>query len=136
MTTIRTDRAVVLTLLVLAFPVSPAFADKDEEEQRETDISDSSSERAPAVTTFPDYPRIARRDRIEGEATVCFKIAPSGRILEPAILKSTHKIFEKPALRAIKQSSFEPLGPEEELSATRTCRTFRFRLDPVVTSEA
>jgi TonB family protein len=134
MTTIRTDRAVVLTLLVLALPVSPAFADEDEEEQ--PDISDSSSERAPAVTTFPDYPRIARRDRIEGEATVCFKIAPSGRILEPAILKSTHEIFEKPALRAIKQSSFEPLGPEEELSATRTCRTFRFRLDPVAASEA
>lgn len=107
------------------------MADPDQQTPDAPEISDSPSERVPAITTFPRYPAIARRDRIEGEATVCFKIAPNGRILDPFVESSTHEIFEEPALRAIEASTFEPLAANEDLPGTETCRTFRFRLDPV-----
>ena len=45
---------------------------------------DTSTDRVPSLTAFPRYPSVARRDRIEGEATVCFKIRQNGRISRPA----------------------------------------------------
>lgn len=126
----------LLTVLSMAVILAPGRAVSDEEvEAPEVFVDPASTTREPALTKFPVYPRLARRDRIEGEATVCFKIAPNGRVLEPAVASSTHEIFEKPALQAIRESTFEPLGPGEELSATPVCRTYRFRLDPVETPE-
>lgn len=93
---------------------------------------DTSTDRVPALTAFPKYPSVARRDRIEGEATVCFKVRANGRISRPVVTDYSHKIFSKPALSAIKKSSYEPLGPNQLLKTARTCRTYRFRLDPVL----
>lgn len=93
---------------------------------------DSSTDRIPALTAFPTYPSVARRDRIEGEAIVCFKIKTNGKISRASVKESTHKIFSRPSLRAIKKSTFEPLGPGQIQASAKTCRTFRFRLDPVV----
>lgn len=93
---------------------------------------DTSTDRVPATTAFPKYPSVARRDRIEGEATVCFKIRANGRISRPVVTDYSHRIFSKPSLRAIKKSSFEPLGPGQILKTSRTCRTYRFRLEPVL----
>jgi TonB family protein len=106
-----------------------AFA--EEPEASVTHFVDTSTDRVPALTAFPKYPSIARRDRIEGEATVCFKIKANGKISRPVVSDYTHKIFAKPALRAIKKSTFEPLGPGQILATARTCRTYRFRLDPI-----
>ncbi len=97
-----------------------------------THIFDSSTDRVPLVTAFPKYPSVARRDRIEGEATVCFKIKTNGRISRPTVRNSTHRIFKRPTMRAIKKSTFEPLGPGQILATAKTCRTYRFRLEPVV----
>ena len=93
---------------------------------------DTSTDRVPALTAFPTYPSVARRDRIEGEATVCFKIRANGRISRPVVTDYSHRIFSKPSLRAIKKSTFEPLGPGQLLKTSRTCRTYRFRLEPVL----
>ena len=93
---------------------------------------DSSTDRTPAKTSFPVYPRVARRDRIEGDATVCFKVDVNGRIRSVRVKNYSHRIFRRPALRAIKDSTFEPLQPHEVLSTARTCRTYRFRLEPIV----
>lgn len=97
-----------------------------------THIFDSSTDRVPLKTAFPKYPSVARRDRIEGEATVCFKIKTNGRISRPSLRSSTHRIFNRPTMRAIKRSTFEPLGPSQILAIAKTCRTYRFRLLPVV----
>jgi len=96
---------------------------------------DSNTDRIPALTAFPKYPSIARRDRIEGEATVCFKIRANGKISRAVVTEKSHRIFSKPALRAIRKSNFEPLGPSQVLATARTCRTYRFRLDPVLTAK-
>ncbi|MDZ7644541.1 MAG: TonB family protein [Woeseiaceae bacterium] len=117
--------------LALAPPPPVATAD-DEVTTRTRHFSDSSTDRTPATTAFPSYPRIARRDRIEGEATVCFRIDKLGRIRSARVRDASHRIFERPALRAIRESSFEPLQPDEILATGRTCRTYRFRLEPVL----
>lgn len=129
--------AALAGLLLAACVLPPAGARADEPPA--TDAAPEPevvSIRIPEVTRFPDYPPQARRDRIEGEATVCFKITPDGRVLDPVIAGSSHKIFEKPALAAIRASTFEPLGPGEMAAAERTCRTFRFRLGPADAKDA
>ena len=122
----RVASVVCATVLVFG-----AAALAEEPEPGVTHFIDTSTDRIPALTAFPKYPSIARRDRIEGEATVCFKIKANGRISRPVVTAYSHKIFAKPALRAIKKSTFEPLGPGQILATARTCRTYRFRLDPI-----
>jgi TonB family protein len=120
--------------LGLAAP-NVASADNDTRVTRITHFEDSSSDRNPTVTAVPQYPKLARRDRIEGEATVCYKIDEKGRVVNPSVRRSSHRIFAKPALKAIRQSSYEPLGPDQEVSKVKTCRTFRFLLNPVAIEE-
>jgi hypothetical protein len=52
-------------------------------------------------------------------------------VLRPSIRSSTHRIFEKPAMTAIRRSSFTPLADGEKPAAAKTCRTYRFRLDSI-----
>jgi TonB family protein len=97
---------------------------------------DPSLRRQPAATVFPAYPEEARLYRWEGEATVCFKINAEGEIVRPKIASSTHRVFERPALRAIRASAFTPLGAGEADSAAEVCRVFRFRLNAVDSPDA
>lgn len=115
--------------MLLALALSPRAVADDDVKTRY--LTDSSTDRTPAVTAFPKYPSVARLYRIEGEAVVCFMIDVEGQVLRPSIRSSTHRIFEKPAMSAIRSSSFEPLEPGETLAKSRTCRTYRFRLDPI-----
>ena len=99
-------------------------------------IQDWQTDRQPLLTAFPDYPSIARRDRIEGEAIVCFRIDTNGKVRSAKIKTSSHKIFVKPTIRAMRASSFEPLRAGQTLDGSKTCRTFRYRLEPVVVEPA
>ena len=107
-------------------------ASAQEESTTVTHFRDSNTDRVPLLTAFPTYPSIARRDRIEGEATVCFKITTEGRITRIKLQNATHRIFRRPSLRAIKKSTFEPLSPNQVLATAKTCRTYRFSLEPVL----
>ena len=129
-----TPLALGILLISFALVAQPALA--QDNSPRVRFFTDSNSDRVPALTAFPSYPRIARRDRIEGEATVCFKIRSDGKITKARVESSTHRIFAKPSLRAIKKSAFEPLGPGQVQGNKRTCRTYRFRLDPIPTEAA
>ncbi len=93
--------------------------------------ADDSVERAPLETVVPAYPKRARRERIEGEVQVCFHIDRDGEPYRIAVRKSTHRIFEKPARRAVRDSRFVPLKEGEKHSGIKNCRTFLFKLDPV-----
>ena len=92
---------------------------------------DSSTDRVPLNTVVPDYPRVARRDRIEGEVQVCFDITRDGKPQRIAVRKSTSSLFERPARKAVRKSTWVPLKKGEEASAVKACRTFRFTLVPV-----
>ena len=116
-------------LAVLSLLAAHAQASADEQSAT---FSDSDSKRKPLLTVIPDYPKVARRDRIEGEVQVCFDITRDGQTRRIAVRKSTHRLFEKPAIRAIRASSYEPLPRDVVMSGIKSCRTFRFTLEPVV----
>lgn len=109
-----------------------AAAIADDNSARLYYLPGTATERTPLSTLFPDYPSIARRDRIEGEATVCFNIDRNGKVKRAKVTESTHRIFRNPSLRAAKKSTFEALKPGEVPTSQKTCRIFRYRLDPVV----
>ena len=125
-------RIVTPVFAIVGGLLASAFVMANDDTQAVRHFFDSLTDRVPALTSFPEYPSVARRDRIEGEATVCFNIKLNGKISRVKVESSTHKIFSKPALRAMKHSSFEPLAPGQIQNSARTCRTYRFRLDPVV----
>ena len=62
---------------------------------------------------------------------MCFRIDTRAKVLSAKIKSTSHKIFVKPTLRAIRASSFEPLGPGQILKGTKTCRIYRYRLESV-----
>ncbi len=94
-------------------------------------IIDNSTHRLPLQTVAPKYPHKARRDRIEGRVQVCFDIDRLGRTRRIAVRHSTNRTFERPSIRAVKASTFRPLGEDEALQAIKSCRTFVFSLEPV-----
>ena len=116
-------------LIAMIFMGAPAlcFAEADASQSGEQD-----AERKPLLTVVPDYPGVARRDRIEGEVQVCFNVTRDGRTRRIAVRMSTHRVFEKPAIRAVRASTYEPLPRDASMSGIKACRTFRFTLEPVV----
>ena len=92
---------------------------------------DENMNRKPMHTVAPAYPREARRDRVEGDVKVCFEVDRKGRPFRIAVRESTHRIFESAAKSAVRASLFEPLARGEKVSGIKSCRTFRFRLQPV-----
>ena len=92
-------------------------------------LEDDSHERVPLNTVAPAYPEVARRDRIEGDVQVCFNVDREGRPYRIAVRNSTNRVFEKPAIRAIRASRYQPVPKDREVPAIKTCRTFRFRLE-------
>ena len=97
-----------------------------------TRFIDHGSDRVPKHTVVPEYPHAARRDRIEGQVQVCYNIDRKGRPYRVAVRSSTHRIFERPARLAVRASSYLPLKEGETRTGIKTCRTFRFELEPVV----
>jgi TonB family protein len=102
------------------------------EETGITRLVDENGDRVPTHTVVPVYPEDARRDRIEGEVQVCYHVDVKGRPYSVAVRKSSHRIFERPSKRAVKSSMYVALEPGEKTSGIKTCRTFRFQLQPLV----
>lgn len=96
-----------------------------------THLTDRSTERIPLNTVAPVYPAVARRDRVEGDVQVCFNVDRKGHPYRIAVRSSTHRMFEKPSIRAIRASRYVELPQEQEVPGIKTCRTFRFRLESV-----
>lgn len=93
-------------------------------------VSDKDVDRFPDHTVAPKYPRKARRDRIEGAVQVCFEVDRKGRPRRVAVRSSSNRAFERPSVRAVKESTFRPLAEDETPSGIKSCRTFIFSLHP------
>lgn len=93
--------------------------------------TDSDTDRVPLQTIVPDYPEVARRDRIEGNVQVCFNISRRGYPRRIAVRHSSNRAFEKVAMKAVRKSTWQPLARDVEMSGIKACRTFRFSLVPV-----
>lgn len=99
-------------------------------------VIDEDTDRVPVITVVPQYPQDALRDRIEGEVQVCYHIDKKGRPYRVAVRRSTYRAFERPSMHAIKASTYVPLEPGEKTSGIKTCRTFRFQLEPADAASA
>lgn len=87
--------------------------------------------RKPLKTVVPLYPEKARSQRVEGDVQVCFVVDRQGKVHRARVRTSTNRVFEKPAIRAARASAYAPLPDGEPVPVIKTCRTFRFRLNPV-----
>lgn len=119
------QRSRLLLVLILAIPALWA-----EEDEAVAQVIDSIAGRIPLQTVAPEYPRKARRDRVEAQVEVCFEINREGRPRRIAVRNSTNRAFEKPSIKAVRASSFRPLNDDEELQSIKSCRTFIFSLEP------
>jgi len=119
------QRSVFFLVLILAIPALWA-----EEDEAVAQVIDSIAGRIPLQTVAPEYPRKARRDRVEAQVEVCFEINREGRPRRIAVRNSTNRAFEKPSIKAVRASSFRPLNDDEELQSIKSCRTFIFSLEP------
>ena len=123
---IQTNSFVLLTALTLS-----NLASGDDAVEK----FDSDTDRVPLLTTVPDYPEVARRDRIQGEVQVCFNITRDGYPRRIAVRSSSNRLFEKPAMKAIRKSTWVRLDDDQAMSGIKACRTFRFSLVPVEKDE-
>jgi len=95
------------------------------------DFSADTGERVPLHTVVPKYPESARRARVEGEVEVCFNVDREGNTRRVSVRRSSNRAFEKPSKQAVRASTYKPLPEGKKLSGIKTCRTFRFYLNPV-----
>ena len=121
----KTTSAFPLFALALVF-TGPAMGDANIKH-----FTDSSSQRLPMNTVAPVYPSVARRDRVEGDVQVCFNVDREGRPYRIAVRSSTNRVFERPAIRAVRASRYYAIPDDEEVPGIKTCRTFRFRLESI-----
>ena len=106
-----------------------------QQEPASVEPRDDAGERMPLYTVVPLSPEKARRARLEGEVEVCFKVDRQGNTSRVAVRHSSNRVFERPSMDAIKGSTYKPLPDDKELSGIKTCRTFRFYLNPVSIEE-
>jgi TonB family protein len=118
----------LLVLLAMTVAVTTLLAEGDPVVAH---VVDRIADRVPLQTVAPEYPRKARRDRIEGRVEVCFDIDRKGRPRRIAVRNSSNRAFEKPSIKAVRVSTFRPLNDDEELQSIKSCRTFIFSLEPV-----
>ena len=75
----------------------------------------------------PLYPSQMRGRKVEGLVTVKFIVDATGKVLTPRIESSTDKAFEKPALDAVKQWTFEPAVKGGQRVACKMRAPIRFQ---------
>jgi len=123
-------------LLVALLATLPIAASPAEDTAAVTPITELGGDRKSLHTVVPVYPKRALRDRIQGDVEVCFDVDRDGRTSRIAVRRSSNKVFEKVARDAVKQSTYVAVSDDVTLSGIKTCRTFRFRLDPEAVSES
>ena len=121
-------------MLLFALAWSPLLL-ADDDEPPLARIVENIVKRVPEHTVAPQYPRKARRDRIEGEVQVCFEIDRKGKPRRVAVRTSTHRAFERPSIKAVRASTFRPIKDDADVPQIKSCRTFVFSLQPAKTAD-
>ena len=62
----------------------------------------------PLVRVEPQYPPQAARRGLEGWVHVRFTITTAGSIKDAQVVKSSHGVFERPALQAVAKWKYQP----------------------------
>ena len=78
----------------------------------------------------PAYPSDAIVRQLEGFVTVEYDVGANGRTANHRIVESSHRVFEKSAIKAAEQFRYQPRTVDGEPTVTTGIRSrFRFELD-------
>jgi periplasmic protein TonB len=85
-------------------------------------------EAKPVQTVRAVYPPIALRMGMEGDVTLRIEVDPEGKVTKAEITKSGGAGFDEEALKAVKQSRFEPAQRDGKNVPAEFTYIYRFRL--------
>jgi len=85
-------------------------------------------EAKPIQTARATYPAMALRAGLEGDVTLRIEIDPHGSVIKAEIIKSGGAGFDEEALKAVKQSRFEPAQRDGQNVPAEFTYIYRFRL--------
>lgn len=85
-------------------------------------------EAKPLQTARASYPPMALRAGIEADVTLRIEVDPQGAVTKAEILKSGGAGFDDEALRAVKQSRFEPAQRDGQSVPAEFTYIYKFRL--------
>jgi protein TonB len=76
------------------------------------------------IATAKNYPRIARRRRMEGQPVIAFTLDKGGRVMQAALARTSgYRLLDQAALEAVHQAA-----PYPEIPAPLKMDTFQFKL--------
>jgi TonB family protein len=79
-------------------------------------------------TARATYPPMALRRGMEGDVTLRIQIDTEGKVTRAEIIKSGGMGFDEEALKAVKQSRFEPAQKDGQNVSAEFTFVYRFRL--------
>ncbi|HEY7164167.1 MAG TPA: TonB family protein [Candidatus Binatia bacterium] len=82
----------------------------------------------PIQNVRPVYPPLALKMGVEGDVTLKIIVDPDGNVSRAEIVNSTSTDFNQEALKAIKQSRFEPAQRDGQNVAAEFTYVYRFRI--------
>ena len=85
-------------------------------------------EAKPIQTARATYPAMALRAGLESDVTLRIEVDPQGNVIKAEIVKSGGGGFDDEALKAVKQSRFEPAQRDGQNVPAEFTYIFRFRL--------
>ncbi|HEX6768138.1 MAG TPA: energy transducer TonB, partial [Candidatus Binatia bacterium] len=85
-------------------------------------------EAKPIQTVRPAYPAMALRAGLESDVTLRIEVDPEGKVTKTEIVKSGGGGFDEEALKAVKQSRFEPAQRGGQNVPAEFTFVYRFRL--------
>lgn len=82
------------------------------------------------VQVQPEYPPIARQRGMEGFVDVTFDVTEAGTVTNVSVVASSHRLFEKAAIRAAERSRYRPrMVDGVPLATTGLMKRFRFAME-------
>ena len=93
------------------------------------ELSEVDKAPSPTMQIPPRYPADMQRDKVEGTVVLLFVLDERGRVKEVKAEKSSHPSFERPALEAARQWTFEPAVKDGQPVRARMRQPLRFRLN-------
>ena len=91
-------------------------------------IIKTSREAKPVQTVRAAYPPLALRMGMEGDVTIKIEVDTEGKVTKAEIIKAAGAGFDEEALKAVKQSRFEPAQKDGHNVLAEFTYIYRFRL--------
>lgn len=89
-------------------------------------MSDLDQKPRPVYQVAPEYPSQLQRQKVTGSVKVEVVVDATGRVRNPRVVQSSNKLFEAPALEAVKQWRFEPGARDGQKVPFKIRIPFRF----------